>query len=71
MASSAPSTIDTRPAPEVTRAERGSIMFIVEWTNHEGNLQQRPFEDRESAELEAASLEEKYDYVAIIAEMEV
>ena len=46
-------------------------MFIVEWTNHEGNLQQRPFEDREGAELEAASLEEKYDYVAIIAEMEV
>ena len=48
-----------------------SIMFIVEWTDHEGNLQQRPFEDRESAELEAASLEEQYDYVAIIAEMEV
>lgn len=46
-------------------------MFIVEWTDHEGNLQQRLFEDRESAELEAAGLEEQYDYVAIIAEMEV
>lgn len=46
-------------------------MFIVEWTNHEGNLQQRSFEDRESAALEAAALEEQYDYVAIIAEMEV
>lgn len=46
-------------------------MFIVEWTDYEGNLQQRSFEDRESAELEAASLEEQFDYVAIIAEMEV
>jgi len=46
-------------------------MFIVEWTDHEGNLQQRPFEDRESAELEAAGLKEQYDYVAIIAEVEV
>ena len=44
-------------------------MFIVEWTDYEGNL--RSFEDRESAELEAASLEEQFDYVAIIAEMEV
>lgn len=46
-------------------------MFIVEWTDHEGNLQQRSFENRESAELEAVSLEEQFDYVAIIAEMEV
>ena len=69
MVNSAPSTIDTRPAPEVTRAGRNSIMFIVEWTDYEGNL--RSFEDRESAELEAASLEEQFDYVAIIAEMEV
>ena len=59
------------PAPEVTRAKGVPIMFIVEWTDHEGNLQQRTFEDRESAELEAAGLEEQYDYVAIIAEMEV
>lgn len=46
-------------------------MFIVEWTDHEGNLQQRPFDTLEDAQLEAAGLEEQYDYVAIIAEMEV
>ena len=58
--------------PRRSRGQKGmSIMFIVEWTDHEGNLQQRPFEDRESAELETAALEEQYDYVAIIAEMEV
>ena len=36
-------------------------MFIVEWNDYEGNQQQREFD----------TLEEKYDYVAIIAEMEV
>lgn len=46
-------------------------MFIVEWCDHEGNLNQREFDTREDAELEAASLEEKFDYVAIIAELEV
>lgn len=47
------------------------IMFIVEWTDHEGNLNQREFDALESdAQLEAA-LEEQFDYVAIIAEMEV
>lgn len=46
-------------------------MFIVEWNDHEGNQHQREFDTKEDAQLEAASLEEKYDYVAIIAEMEV
>ena len=46
-------------------------MFIVEWCDHEGNQQQREFETLEDAQLEVAYLEEKYDYVAIIAEMEV
>lgn len=46
-------------------------MFIVEWNDHEGNQRQRTFETLEDAQLEAAYLEEKYDYVAIIAEMEV
>lgn len=36
-------------------------MYIVEWCDHEGNQQQRTFDN----------LEEKFDYVAIIAEMEV
>ena len=44
--------------------------FIVEWTDHEGNLQQRSFDALEDAQLEAVSLEEQFDYVAIIAEME-
>ena len=46
-------------------------MFIVEWNDHEGNQQQRTFDTLEDAQLEAASLEERFDYVAIIAEMEV
>lgn len=46
-------------------------MFIVEWNDHEGNQQQRTFDTLEDAQLEAAYLETKYDYVAIIAEMEV
>lgn len=46
-------------------------MYIVEWTDHTGQLNQREFDTREDAELEAASLEEQYDYVAIIAELEV
>ena len=46
-------------------------MFIVEWNDQEGNQQQREFETLEDAQLEAASLEKKFDYVAIIAEMEV
>ena len=46
-------------------------MFIVEWNDHEGNQQQRTFDTLEDAQLEAAYLETKYDYVAIIAELEV
>jgi len=46
-------------------------VFIVEWSDHEGNLQQRTFDTKEDAGLEAAYLKERFDYVAIIAEMEV
>lgn len=46
-------------------------MFIVEWNDHEGNQQQRAFDSLEDAQLEAAYLETKFDYVAIIAETEV
>lgn len=46
-------------------------MYIVEWNDHEGNQHQRRFDTLEDAQLEAASLEEKYDFVAIIAELEV
>lgn len=46
-------------------------MFIVEWNDYEGNQQQRTFETLEDAKLEAAYLEEQFNYVAIIAEMEV
>ncbi len=45
-------------------------MHIVEWTDHEGNLHQQSFDSLEDAELEAACLEEKFDYVAIITEAE-
>lgn len=47
------------------------MTFIVEWTDHEGNLQQRPFGSLEDAQLEAAGLEKQFDYVAIITEVEV
>lgn len=46
-------------------------MYIVEWCDHEGNLNQRKFDAWDDAQLEAAYLETKFDYVAIIAEMEV
>lgn len=46
-------------------------MYIVEWCDHEGNLNQRTFDTLEDAQAEAAYLETKFDYVAIIAEMEV
>lgn len=46
-------------------------MFIVEWTNQEGNLQQRAFDSLEDAQREAAYLERERDYVAIIYETEV
>lgn len=46
-------------------------MYIVEWNDHEGNQHQREFDNQDDAKLEAAYLEEKYDYVAIIAELGV
>ena len=46
-------------------------MYIVEWTNQEGSLQQRAFDSLEDAQLEAAYLERDHDYVAIINETEV
>lgn len=46
-------------------------MFIVEWNDFEGNQRQREFDTLDDAQLEAAYLETKYDYVAIIAELEV
>jgi hypothetical protein len=46
-------------------------VFIVEWNDFEGNQHQREFDTLEDAQLEAAYLETKYDYVAIIAELEV
>lgn len=41
-------------------------MYIVERTDHEGNLQQVAFEDQKSAQLE-----EQYDHVAVIWETDV
>ncbi len=41
-------------------------MYIVEWNDHEGNLHQQTFDNRADAELEAAYLEEKFDYVKIL-----
>jgi len=46
-------------------------VYIVEWTDHEGNLNQQTFDNRADAELEAAYLETKYEYVAILWETEV
>lgn len=46
-------------------------MFIVEWNDHEGNQRQRTFETLEDAQAEAAYLETKYDFVAIIAKMKI
>lgn len=46
-------------------------MYIVEWCDHEGNLNQRKFDAWDDAQLEAAGLEEKHDFVAIITEVEI
>ncbi len=45
--------------------------FIVEWDDHEGNRHEMTFDNQEDAQLEAARLKERFDYVAIIAEIEV
>lgn len=46
-------------------------MYIVEWCDHTGQLNQRAFDTKEDAELEAAYLETKFDYVAILWETEI
>ena len=46
-------------------------MYIVEWNDHEGNQQQRAFDSREAAELEAAALEKEFDHVAVLWEAEI
>lgn len=46
-------------------------MYIVEWTDREGNLNQRTFDNRDDAQLEAAKLEEKFDHVAILWETKI
>lgn len=42
--------------------------YIVEWTDHEGNLHDKMFDSLTEAQLEAASLKEKYDFVTIDGE---
>ena len=46
-------------------------MYIVEWCDHTGQLNQRAFDTKEDAELEAAYLETKFAYVAILWETEI
>lgn len=46
-------------------------MYLVEWNDHEGNLQQREFDNLDDAQLEAAYLEEQFDHVAILWETEI
>lgn len=45
-------------------------MYIVEWDNHEGNRHQLEFNDMDDAQLEAASLKERYDFVQVREESE-
>lgn len=46
-------------------------MYIVEWYDHEGNRHARAFDSQEAAQLEAATLEEEFENVAIIYEIEI
>lgn len=46
-------------------------MYIVEWDNREGNRHERTFDSLEDAQLEAASLKDKFDYVAIVTRKEI
>lgn len=41
-------------------------MFVVQWNNHEGNLEGRTFESLEDAKLEAEYLKEKHSGVRIL-----
>ncbi len=43
-------------------------MFVVQWDNQEGNLEERTFESLEDAKIEAADLKEKFDGVMILDE---
>jgi len=40
-------------------------VYAVEWTDHEGNLNQRLFDNLDDALLEAKSLLEHFDYVSV------
>lgn len=40
-------------------------MYLVEWDDREGNRQQRAFDDPESAQLEADSLRQQFDFVQV------
>lgn len=46
-------------------------MYIVEWNDHEGNRHERMFTSQEEAQLEADSLREKFDHVAVVWETEI
>ena len=43
-------------------------MYIVQWCDHEGNLQERRFDRLEDAQAEEAQLLETYDGVAVFSE---
>lgn len=40
-------------------------IYVVEWNDHEGNLQERWFDDLRDARLEAMHLRDRFDYVEI------
>ena len=40
-------------------------MYVVEWEDHEGNLQQRRFKDKQDAQAEADYLKMLYDNVQV------
>lgn len=44
------------------------MLYLVQWCNHEGNLQQKGFDRLEDAQLDAAYLKTRYDYVVIVAD---
>ena len=46
-------------------AERGNTMYTVIWDDHEGNRHELLLDTLEDAEIEAAALREKFDYVKI------
>lgn len=41
-------------------------MYIVQWCDHEGNLQERQFRRLGDAELEAVSLNQNHDGVRVL-----